>query len=288
MIKNFKSIFFLSFIICSYTLNAQRISNQFKAHWFDGYAEISSYSLNQSRYGEIREGSAVLIYVTEDFLAEEQVKANRKSKTTIPVLKSNRTKKFLTGIYPYSIMSSSFIGLRSPQKAIKNSASIQEWCGQSYLQMNLRGKQFELVSHSYFEGEADQQFSIAEHRTEDELWNLIRLRPQALPIGDIKLIPSLESSRLNHKTITVYDARATIEQKENTTIYKITYPQLKRSLAIEFNTAFPHTIEGWVEKSIGKRDAFTSTSKRIHTERRQYWRENNNADTQYRAPFKLK
>jgi hypothetical protein len=135
--------------------------------------------------------------------------------------------------------------------------------------MNHKAKQLEIISHSYFEGEADQTFTLVENRTEDELWNLIRLRPQALPLGDLKLIPSLESSRLNHKTIEAYDARATIEQKNNTTVYTIIYPKLQRSLAIEFNTSFPHTIEGWVEQSLGKGAAFTSTAKRIHTERRQ-------------------
>lgn len=284
MTKYIQSLLSLSFILGLFNLNAQRVSEQFKTHWFDGNAEISSYSLSQSRYGEIREGSAVLIYVTEDFLKDEQVKANQKSQTTVPVLKSNRTKKFLTGIYPYSIMSSSFSGLRSPQAVIKNSTSIQEWCGQSYLQMNHRAGQLEVVSHSYFQGEADQHFTLEGHRTEDELWNLIRLRPQALPLGNIKLISSLESSRLNHKNIEAYDAIASLEQKENTTIYTINYPELKRSLSIEFKNTFPHIIEGWVEYSITKG---TSTAKRIHTERRQYWKENNNASEKYRAPFKL-
>ncbi len=285
--KYIKSLLCISFILGLVNLNAQRISEQFKAHWFDGNAEISSYSLNQSRYGEVRNGSAVLIYVTEDLLKKEQVKANRKSKTTIPVLKSNRTKKFLTGIYPYSIMISSFSALKSPQAIVKNSASIQEWCGQSYLQMNHKAKQLEIISHSYFEGEADQTFTLEENRTEDELWNLIRLRPQALPLGDLKLVSSLETSRLNHKKIEAYDAIATIEQKKNTTVYTINYPKLERSLAIEFNSSFPHTIEGWVEQTRGKGAAFTSTAKRIHTERRQYWIENDNASTKYRAPFKL-
>ena len=285
--KQLKFLFYISFMLGLVQLNAQRISEQFKTHWFDGFAEISSYALNQSRYGEVREGSAVLIYVTEDFLKKEQVKANQKSKTTVAVLKSNRTKNFLTGIYPYSIMTSSFSALKSPQPIIKNSASIQEWCGQSYLQMNRKEKQLEIISHSYFEGEADQAFTLEENRTEDELWNLIRLRPQALPLGSLKLIPSLESSRLNHKTIEAYDATATIEQKNNTTVYTITYPKLQRTLAIEFNSSFPHTIEGWVEQVLGKGAAFTSTAKRIHTERRQYWRENDNTSTKYRAPFKL-
>tara|TARA_B100000767_G_C19775475_1_gene542303 strand:- start:454 stop:1320 length:867 start_codon:yes stop_codon:yes gene_type:complete len=268
-------------------LNAQRISEQFKKYWFDGNAEISSYSLNQSRYGEIREGKAVLIFVTEDFLKTEQVKANQKSKTTIPVLKSNRTKKFLTGIYPYSIMSSSFSSLSSPQPIIKSSTSIQEWCGQIYLQLNNRKKQLEFTSHSYFEGEADKEFKIAESLTEDSLWNFIRIHPQNLPVGEINLVPSLESASLNHKEIKSYKATAKIKQKTKTTVYTLTYPKLKRSIAIEFNTSFPHTIEGWIEKNIGEKDESISSAKRIHTDRRTYWKENNNASKQYRAPFKI-
>ena len=71
--KYIKSLLSVCFMLSLINLNAQRISEQFKTHWFDGYAEISSYSLDQSRYGEVREGNAVLIYVTEDFLKKEQV-----------------------------------------------------------------------------------------------------------------------------------------------------------------------------------------------------------------------
>jgi hypothetical protein len=268
-------------------LSAQKISSEFKKNWFDGNAEISSYSLNQSRYGEIREGSAVLIYVTEDFLGEEQVKANKKSKTTIPVLKLNRAKKFLTGIYPYSIMTSTFSGLLSPQNMIKNVASIQEWCGQSYLQINSGDKELKIISHSYFEGEADQEISLKKTRTEDELWNLIRMTPNSLPLGELKLIPSLEMLRLDHKEIKTYDAITSLNKKGKTSIYTITYPSLKRSLSIEFSNSFPHAIEGWEEKYTGKGDSFVTTAKKIHTERRQYWRENNNASKKLRTPFKI-
>ena len=84
------------------------LSPEFKEYWYSGEAEITSYKLEQARYGELREGKAVLIFVTEPFLADKQVKANRSNPENIPVLKLNSTKKYLTGIYPYSIMSSSF------------------------------------------------------------------------------------------------------------------------------------------------------------------------------------
>lgn len=133
------------------------LSQDFKNYWFDGTAELSSYQLTQSRYGEPREGKAVLIYVTEDFLNKEQVKANRKSKVSQTVLKLNRTKKFNTGIYPYSIMTSLFTRLGQKKPLAKITTSVQEWCGQAYTQLNRR-ETLQISSHSYFEGEADRSY----------------------------------------------------------------------------------------------------------------------------------
>ena len=260
-----------------------QLSANFKKHWFDGFAEINSYELTQSRYGEQRKGKAVLIFVTEDFLAKEQVKANQKSKTTIPVLKSNRTKSFLTGIYPYSIMSSSFSSLKKNHPLIKTVASIQEWCGQSYLQLNTGEKENSLVSHSYFEGEADQNILLPKTVSEDELWNLIRFNPKNLPQGEIDLLPALEIIRLNHIEAKAVKATAKLEAG-NYTVY---IPSLQRSLSILFDQNFPHTIEGWIEKYDYKGEQYTSTATLIHTERRQYWQENNSASSRFRAPFKL-
>lgn len=272
----------LLFLLTPFIGMAQ-LSQTFKNHWFDGFAEISSYELTQSRYGQQRIGKAVLIFVTEDFLAKEQVKANQKSKTTIPVLKSNRTKNFLTGIYPYSIMSSSFSSLRKKHPLIKTVASIQEWCGQSYLQLNAREKENTLISHSYFEGEADQNLTLPKTISEDELWNLIRFNPKNLPVGEFDLLPSLEIIRLNHIEPKAVKATASL-QAGNYTLY---IPSLQRSLSIQFDPNFPYTIEGWEEKYDQKSEQYTSTAKRIHTERRQYWQENNNASVRFRAPFKL-
>ena len=94
------------------------LSEEFKKYWYAGNAEITSYKLEQARYGELREGTSVLIYVTEPFLPEVQVKADRSNSTNIPVLKLNATKKYLTGIYPYSIMSSTFYPVDDNRHAI--------------------------------------------------------------------------------------------------------------------------------------------------------------------------
>ena len=58
---------------------AYKPNQQFKDYWYAGKAEITSYKLEQSRYGELRDGKAVLVYVTEPFLPKAQVKADQKN-----------------------------------------------------------------------------------------------------------------------------------------------------------------------------------------------------------------
>lgn len=263
------------------------LSNTFKDYWYAGEAEITSYKLEQERYGEIRDGEAVLIFVTEDFLPKVQVKADNYSESNIPVLKLNATKKFNTGIYPYSIMQSTFFPVANNEHAIKISASVQEWCGHVYTQLNNR-EQFEISSNSYFQGEADQNFNIQETWTENELWTKLRIDPNSLPTGEISIVPSLEYTRLKHKTIKAYNAFASLE---NST-YTLNYPELNRSLKINFNTTFPFEILGWEETSItgygASAKTLTTKATKLQTIKSAYWNKNTNADESLRTTLKLK
>jgi len=90
---------------------SSELSDEFKNYWYAGKAELSSYKLQQARYGEIHSGTAVLVFVTEDFSKSKQVKLDHPENAgndKLPVLKLNFTKKFVTGIYPYSMMMSAF------------------------------------------------------------------------------------------------------------------------------------------------------------------------------------
>ena len=49
-------------------------SQEFSDYWYAGKAELTSYHLTQSRYGGLHDGDAVLIFVTEDFSKDKQVK----------------------------------------------------------------------------------------------------------------------------------------------------------------------------------------------------------------------
>ena len=254
-----------------------KLSDDFKSYCYSGQAEITSYKLEQARYGELRQGNAVLVYVTEPFLTIEQVKADRNNTDNISVLKLNSTKKYLTGIYPYSIMSSTFYPVYDNQHAIKVSTSVQEWCGHVYSQLNNRDS-FEIESHSYFEGEADQQLSLPKSWLENEIWSKIRINPADLPQGLIEMIPSFEYIRMAHKEFRSYKATATLKEVGQMMVYSIEYPDLNRSLEIEFSLNFPYTISGWSEtfKSGYGPNAKTLTSKAVKLKeiRAPYWRKN--------------
>ena len=287
------SLLFISFILIGCQTQEKKenrsslpLSKDFKSYWFDGTAELSSYQLTQSRYCAPREGHAVLIYVTEDFLVKEEVKANKKSKASQMVLKLNRTKKFNTGIYPYSIMSSVFTQLGQTKPLAKITTSVQEWCGQAYTQLN-RKEKLKISSHSYFEGEADQDLSLRDTLTEDELWNWIRTQPNQLPMGTMEIIPSLEFIRLKHKTIKAYNAVGSLETSPDFYTYQLTYSELNRQLSISFSKELPHQILGWEEKDLKNPEQIT-TAKRIKSLKLPYWTLNRLGDERFRDSLGLK
>lgn len=266
------------------------LSEDFKKYWYAGEAEITSYTLEQARYGEMREGKAVLVYVTEPFLAEEQVKADGTHPNNIPVLKLNYTKNYLTGIYPYAVMGSSFYPVHDNQHAIKISLSVQEWCGHVYTQINNKDK-FEITSHSYFENEADQKFTLEKTILENELWNKIRIEPKSLPVGSLQVIPSLEYIRLAHKKLKDYTVTATLDNIGAISVYTLRYPELDRTLAISFSSEFPYEIESWEETFVdgfgSKAQKLTTTGKKIRTIKSAYWEKNSNGDVFLRDSLSL-
>jgi hypothetical protein len=277
----------LALMNCSQSSSNQKersrtdISQSFKDYWYAGKSEINSYSLIQSRYGEDREGKAVLIFVTEDFSINKQVKLDNPDadgKDNVSVLKLNFTKNFVTGIYPYSMMLSVFTPIDQSQNSntLKLTMSAQEWCGQTYTQANLKNNGYSIVGHSYFEKEGDQALYLKAVWLEDEIWNRIRLDPETLPVGEIEIIPGLFFSRLSHTGLDLEKAICSKEEIEDLIIYSISYPEHQRSLAIQFEKAFPHRINGWVEKSVQGDNTFTTSAtldKQLYTD---YWTQNKN------------
>ena len=293
------TIILISVMGCS-VINSQEnnigLSEEFKNYWYAGKAELTRYQLQQARYGEIHEGDAVLIFVTEDFRTDKQVKYESGDRKNVEsVLKLNFTRKFITGIYPYSVMSSIFTPVDYNLPTMKITTSSQEWCGHSFAQLNYRKNKYQGHLYSYFQDESDQQFTIDSILLEDEIWTKIRIRPSSLPVGAIKLIPGTQFLRFSHRRFAAEDATATLESlidpelsPDSLSRYRVEYKDFRRTLQITFETHFPHSIIAWEEATeSGKDQLLTTRAVRSHSIKSPYWNHNSVADTVLRKELGL-
>ena len=186
--------------------SARADENLFWKQWGDGQAEVSAYDLAMPRYKELRRGVAVSIFVTESFSNTLRVKADpgkHPASDIVPVMKLNLMKDFQTGIYDYHDMLSAF-GALAPANGLaagvltKTVYSRQEWCGSTFNMALLDKSRVKIATHSYFDGEGDQQRELAMQpnaMTEDGLWFWARGWAQpVLGPGEVKAVPMLTSA----------------------------------------------------------------------------------------------
>jgi hypothetical protein len=278
-------------------------AKNFGDYWYQGKAELNRFELEQVRYGEIRKGDAALIFVTEDFLKSKQVKyefGEDRSDVQL-VLKLNFNRRFYTGVYPYSLLTSTFLPINSTEDhALKITFTGQEWCGHVFMQLNNRNSKFQIQQYSYFQAEGDQEFTLEQNLLEEEVWTMIRVNPDLLPTGETKVIPSMDYVRLFHKDYR--SETAMIEKKEiidkalspnALTKYSITYRDLPRSLTIVYESDFPHQILSWEESyasnnTKGENNTLRTKAVRTNKIMLDYWSKNSVADSTYRAQLGLK
>jgi len=172
---------------------------------------MNGYRLVQPRYGARRTGTAVLIYVTEDFSDTLRVKADagkHPASDIYPVLKLNAVRDFQTGIYDYNVMTSTFARVAPGWPIAKVSFSSQEWCGHVYHHLIPKAGRIGGISHSYFDGEADGRDDLPMPDggvMEDAVPILIRgWMGEWLARGaarTVPFLPSLLRSRLDHRAL---------------------------------------------------------------------------------------
>lgn len=265
-------------------------TDAFKNYWYAGKAEVNAYNLDQSRYGENRPGKAMLIFVTEGFSKSKQVKlddSDTAGDDKVTVMKLNYTKNFVTGIYPYSMMLSVFTPVSRNQfsNTLKVTMTSQEWCGHAFSQMNLNNKGYDISSYSYFEKEGDVHFNTNKILLEDELFTLIRIDPDHIPLGKIKILPGLFFTRLKHENLKPIEVTLSRLAGDEETRYTLQYPQ--RLLTIHVAKTFPFKILGWEEEfTEGDKKMYTKATldKTLYTD---YWRKNKNEHSPLRDSLGL-
>lgn len=275
----------------SATAPAEQIVSPFSGklpnYWYQGKAEISVYDLEQARYGQMREGVATMIQVSEDFLTDKQVKNdNYSNPNSTSIIKTNLIKRFTTGVYDYSIMSSVFTptDLSKFPHTLKVSMSAQDWCGQTFAQLNYRSSNdFAMQWRSYFEREADQNEALAADWIEDELFNRLRIDPRGVPTGNQMILPAMDYLALVHKPVQAVKAICTqgpyagadfsgkdLEQ------YQIEYPTLDRVLTVVYEAAAPYEIAGWTETRPSRGRELTTKATLRKRVLEPYWGQNSN------------
>ncbi|MEM1417106.1 MAG: septum formation inhibitor Maf [Myxococcota bacterium] len=269
-----------------------RAHGSFGDYWYQGKAELTRFRLTQSRYGEAREGEAVLVFVTEPFLPDAQVKHElRDGRPDVSVLKLNQYRRFYTGVYPYTLMTSAFLPATGEDLALKATHSMQEWCGMAFAQLNRRDDGLHLEQRSYFQQEGDREDVLPDAPLEDALFSRIRRDPGAIAEGETALVPGLHFLRFAHQPLRAYAARIARTRGEHAAIAEgplevltVTYPELGRTLRVYFRAAFPHVIEGWEEEGRGP----TTRAVRTHAYLDAYWSRNGNEDAPYREALGLR
>jgi hypothetical protein len=267
-----------------------QVSDSFWAHWGDGRAEMNAYTLTTPRYGQLRHGRTVLVFVTEDFTDAQRVKSDGGHDDEYPVLKLNEARDFQTGIYDYNVMTSTFLridGRGAFGMPVKVSLSVQEWCGSVYEQLLARGSELVLHGHSYFDGEADHERRLPNPQggvSMDALPILVRglLGDLFAPGGstDVAVLPTLLSGRFAHQPIAWTKAHVTRSVGGQTVevpagsfvVHEVTVaPDGGASTTWQVEDAWPHRIVAWASTDGEKAELLGS-------ERLPYWQLNHEGE----------
>lgn len=273
-------------------LTAPAYDDAFWQHWSDGNAELASYSLRIPRYGAVREGKAVAIYVKEPFRPDTRVKADAPSATSYEAMKLNLVMDFQTGVYDYNTMTSVFLALEDGERATRGlpakvSYSAQEWCGHVYHHVLFdRGSSREIL-HSYFDGEADQSQHLDEPTdalSEDALlmWARGMAAPAVAPGASttVSLLDGLQRVRFAHKPMEYAEATLSVAADvETVSVPGGEFEVRRRTAAVgEDRTwtfyveeAWPHRVIRWTRD-----DGFDAQL--VGTDRMPYWRLHDEGD----------
>lgn len=169
--------------------------------WDDGKAEVAIYDASRVIYGKARPHEEIRIIVAEPMDKEAWVKADPpyEGRNILNVLKYNIVARVPTKNYDYQFMASLFLDRGQPARVVKGTYSSQEWCGQTFKDLQLYKSPPRFTANSYWDGQAivDQPLDLpANTLLEDQL--PVTLRACNLDIDeavDIHLIPSLISSK---------------------------------------------------------------------------------------------
>lgn len=225
----------------------QEINTIFQKYWKMQGVETTKFILKQD---SLLIGEATLSYSIKDFGKDQP-------NGTVKSLFANFTQKILQGSYNYSENSTVLLPLNSTlySHALSIVSSSQSNDGTDFLYFQPKPKSYLFVGRNSIKPEKEIHKITEKGNLEDEIWAKIRMNPDALPQGEIEIIPSLGYWNKIHKSPSTQEVKAELKDIERTKklkIYSLDYPELKRKLAIIFEAVSPYQIVEFRETIDGK------------------------------------
>ncbi|TXC75451.1 hypothetical protein FRC91_12110 [Bradymonadales bacterium TMQ1] len=274
----------------------QRASSEFWERWGDGRGEVSVYRGQITRYGELREAQATLIFVTEPhdrrtWLKDDSVEQLHR----VEVMKLNYLLDFQTGVYPYRVMNSVFAPVdhwdaeRERSSPVKMTLSVQEWCGQVFHALWPGRSQYLSRLSSYFDSEGDQE-EVADVEVGALYADALPLHVREFDGSFLEgaatwtgpMVVPLWQARVEHQPLTVVlatIARSTLEREgQLLTRFDVTWPGGSRFFEVEREAP-----RGIVRFGAGDGSVF----ERVSHKRLPYWQLNRSGNKQVREELGL-
>lgn len=225
----------------------QQTNAVFQKYWKTQDIESTKFILKQD---SLIIGEATLSYNLKE-LGKDQPNG------AILSLSSNFSQKIIQENYNYSESSTAITPLNTPlyPHALSIVSSSQSNEGTDFLSFQPEPKSYLFVGRNSVEPEKEIRKITEKGNLEDEIWAKIRMNPDALPQGEIEMIPSLGYWNKIHESPSAQEVKAELKGVENNPklkIYSLDYPELKRKLEITFEANFPFQIMEFRETIEGK------------------------------------
>lgn len=184
--------------------------------WDDGLSEMCYYDATDTVYGKKRNYFRVMLLNREWLHPTQRVKtarppvaADASAATTRPdqagavgVFKLNIVEEIPTENYNYRRMITVFLN-RASLRPEKLAASSQEWCGTTFKQLQWLPDALKMRGFSYFEGEADRQWTLPTGPIlypREALYVLVRAAAASHKDMKLNLLPPMRSNRVPEPT----------------------------------------------------------------------------------------
>ncbi len=224
-------------------------------YWVNKATEVSTYTLSQSRYGQKREGYAVLTTSVDRLDSRTGLATEKDNEWGVEVLKTSLVKQHTTGVMDNTISSSCYTPLDNGASSFANKlvSSVHNWQSTWLTQFNLKGNRFSVQTFGHEKPLGDKSYELPAVFLLDEVFAIIRINPQLLPTGKFQAVPFLEQCYFNQLDADLEPFESLLNELPDEGVTEYILKSGKYIFKVVFQTEFPHQIESWTEFEVDQK-----------------------------------